>query len=348
LALVACQAATELPAEPSERVAPEVRETETEVVPVGDEPAPLDAMATTDTFYAWYLDYNDPEQGRNALVDGVYEQSPYLSAGLIEAVDAQLVQMREEYGGAGFDPFLMAQALPQGFTVEPWESEAEEACVIVHQQFGKSVHDLTVDLVLEKGAWKIDHIREGSRMTPEGITKLFLNDYLAQAHAAVESGEPGLLQSGAYGDSAWLNPAFAAEVEAELEAMHAGGGSGYDPILQAQAFPPDFTVEAGVQEGIVIVDMAFANEHRLEVRMAQVEGQWLVSGVTLLEVETPPTPAAAGPDTATWITVSDAQNGFSFRIPPDWVAEEQPLGGPGTPDDWPVRRQYLVMPATLA
>lgn len=564
---------------------------------------PADPVATTEAFYAWYLTYNDPEQGRNALVDGAYRESEHLSARWIGAVDAQLAQMEEEYGGAGFDPFLMAQALPQEVSVEMWEADAAGACVVVHQLFGETVHDLTVDLVLEDGAWKIDRIREDSPMTPEGVTRLFLNEYIAQTRASMDGGEPNMLQSGAYRQHALLSPAFvaqveaaragntaagfdpfllaqdvphaisvgepvikgdaatvfvaryyagnpqpttmavdlvrqeghwvindirplaetagdgemtpdaivdafyaewrawvtegfagerenplmsgayhesayiapafadevdaivagfegggydpflcaqdvpnevvvdgtiytesgprvalhtsfnnhalvvgldqgeggewrirnvlcpgtpesnaeifytwylaytrdccvmgftdpgmlrnplvdgayrnapyisaafAAEVDAELAEMRAAGGTGYDPILQAQAFPLDFTVEAGAEEGVIIVDMAFANEHRLEVQMEQEDGRWQVRNIRRLEEADPPTPAAAGPDRSGWTTVADAEHGFSFQIPPGWVAQEQDLQGPGMPDDWPVLQQYLVMPQALA
>ena len=570
-----------------------------------------DPVAATEAFYGWYLTYSDPEQGRNALVDRAYRKSEYLSADLIEVIDGKLAQMEAEYGGAGFDPFLMAQALPQEVSVELWEAAGEEACVVVHQLFGETVHDLTVDLVVEDGAWKMDRIREGSPMTPDGVVGLFLQEYMAQVRASMDGGEPDMLQSGAYRehallspafvaqveaaragktvagfegggydpflcaqdvphainvgepvveadaatvnvgryyagtpeldymqvelvrrdgrwlindirplleaatdgemtpaavveafyaewrewvtegfagerenplmsgtyresayiapafadevdaivagfegggydpflcaqdvpndvvvdgtiftesgprvavhtsfnnhamvvgleqgeggewrirnvlcpgtpegnaeifytwylaytrdccvmgatdpgmlrnplvdgayhDAPYISPAFAAEVEAELAEMRAAGGGGYDPILQAQAFPFDFTVEAGEGEGVVIVDMAFANEHRLEVRMVQEDGQWsdwLVRSVRRMEVANPPTPAAAGPDTTGWTTVRDAENGFSFKIPPGWVAEEQDLQGPGMPDDWPVLQQYLVMPQGVA
>lgn len=598
LVLVGCRPAQE------SSVAPPVSESGEVGTIAPTEPSVYsDPVATTSAFYDWYLAYNDPEQGRNALVDLAYRESEYLSGHLIETVDAQLEQMREEYGGAGFDPFLRAQALPQAFTVESWEVGAEEACVVVHQQFGETTHDLTVDLVLENGAWKMDKIRAASPMTPEGVVTLFLTDYLEQARASLQGGPAGMLQTrayhesellspafvakvddilaesdgpgydpfllaqdlphainigepvvqgeratvnvgryyagtpeptymavdlveeggrwlindirplveveetmgmspqavvetfyaewretvraamaeggesplrggayhdspfvapafaeevdaivagfeggeydpflcaqdipnelvvdgaiyttsgarvalhssfanhafvvelaqaddegwqitgvvcpgtpqsnaaifytwylaysrdccvmgatdpgmrrnalvdGAYKNAPYINPAFAAEVETELEEMRAAGGSGYDPILQAQAFPPDFSVQAGEEEGTVIVDMAFANAHRLEVKMEEVDGRWLVSGVSRLEELVTPTPAAAGPDTGDWTTVVDAEHGFSFKIPPGWVAEEQPLQGPGMPDDWPVERHYLVMPAALA
>lgn len=560
----------------------------------------LDPVAVTTAFYEWYLAYANPEAGHNPLVDGAYRDSEHLSAACIERVDARLAQMRAQDGGVGYDPFLMGQALPQGFTVEAWEEGSEEARVIVHQQFGERLHDLTLDLVREASRWKIECIRQGNPTTPDGVTRLFLYDYLEQAKASLQSGEPGILQSGAYrqsdllsttfiakvdetaggsaqgaydpfllaqdlphalnfgegvvtgdtatvmvgryyagtpeptemlvelgliegrwqivdirplfepeigsemspeavvegfyaawieqvraammggaesplrsgayadsgyltpafssevasivasfegggydpflcaqdiptelitegviyttsgarvpvrssfidhafvvalveGEGGWqidnvvcpgaaqnnaaifytwylaytrdccimgmtdpglmrnplvdgayrdapyIDPAFAEAVAAELAEMRAAGGIGHDPILQAQAFPPDFSVELGEQEGIVIVDMHFANTHRLKVEMTHVIGQWLVSNVTRLE-ETSLSPIAQ-PDTSDWQIILDEDYGFRFQIPADWVAIRQDLEGPGMPDNWPVLRQYLVMPAAIA
>jgi hypothetical protein len=570
--------------------------------------APGDPAAVAAAFYDWYLAYADPEAGRNPLVDRVYRESEHLSTAGVAAIDAKLAQMEAMYGGLMFDPILMAQALPQAISAEVWKVDGENASVIVHEQFGETVHDVTVDLVVEEGDWRIAQIRDGSPATADGATKLFFGNYIEQARAALDNDSPSLLHSGAYrdnpyltaaliaqvdglreggdlaydpfllaqdipedilvekplidGDSAvvrvgrrysgtpqpsyisvhlvregerWLidsiqleestagsetagaatvepatvvesfyawwiasvesgiagesenplmtqgyhgspyltptfiaevdeiiagfdrggydpflcaqdvptelfvdgtiytsagarvalhssfgkqhalvvmlepagedtwrigdivcpgtpqtnatifytwylaytrsccvleaadpaemrnplvdgayheapfiNPTFAAAVEAELAQMNAAGGIGHDPILQAQAFPPDFSVLPGAEEGTVVVDMAFANEHRLEVQMEEVNGQWLVSGVTRLEPLVQPTPAAAGPDMTDWVTVHDTVHGFSFQIPPDWVAQEQDLQGPGMPDDWPVLSQYLVMPASLA
>ena len=82
--------------------------------------------------------------------------------------------------------------------------------------------------------------------------------------------------------------------------------------------------------------------------MVQVNGRWLVDGVRRLDVAVPPAPGAAGPDTSGWTTVADEEHGFSFKMPPGWVAEEQVLQGPEMADDWPVLQQYLVMPEALA
>lgn len=593
LALSACRPAGEMPVERAQDPAAEGADS----LPAGEPVTIGDPVEIASGFYEWYLAYNNPEEGRNALVDHAYRESEYLSTRLIGAVNADLERMRTEYGGAGADPFLMAQAIPQAVEIEHWETGADRACVIAHQLFGERIRDLTVDLTVEDGTWKIDQIRVGSPLTPEGVTELFLTDYLKQAQAALQEGTAGMLQSGTYresellspafvtavdetvagfdrggydpflcaqdlphalnigepviegdtatvmvgryyagtaqptymtvelvqvdgrwlivgirplsesaapqdgtpetvveafyaewreaiasgggplqsgayhesayltaafaaqidgivagfdrggydpflcaqdvpaelavdgtiytdagarvvmhssfanhafvveleeaGENGWqianvvcpgtpesnalvfytwylaytrnccvigatdpgmqrspladgaykeapfIKPAFAAEVEAELLAMKAGGG-GYDPILQAQAFPPNFSVEPGEEAGTVIVDMAFANPHTLAVQMEQVDGQWLVSGITR-QVEPEATAPAAGiPDISGWTAVADVDKGFSFRIPPGWVAEEQNLQQPGIPDDWPVQSQYLVMPGAIA
>lgn len=50
--------------------------------------------------------------------------------------------------------------------------------------------------------------------------------------------------------------------------------------------------------------------------MVEVDGRWMVGGVRRLEEAEAPAPAAVGPDTAGWTTVTDAEHGFSFKIPP--------------------------------
>lgn len=239
-------------------------------------------VAAATAFYEWYLSYQNPVEGRNALVDFAYRESGYLSAGWIAAVDAQLEQMREEYGGAGSDPFLIAQDLPRAFTVEAWEVAAGEACVVVHQQFGESIHDLTVDLVVEDGAWKIDGIRPGSPLTPDGVTELFLSDYLEQARASLKEGTQGMLQSGAYRENELLSPAFIAQVDEIVASFDRGG---YDPFLLAQDLPHAIVVGEPVVEGdtaTVQVDRYYAGGREpvyMTVELARENGRWMIAAI---------------------------------------------------------------------
>jgi hypothetical protein len=65
-------------------------------------------------FYDWYLDYaRGGEELRNPLIDGAYRSSEYLAVAYIAEVDAYLAS-RERGGG---DPFLLAQDIPEWFTV---------------------------------------------------------------------------------------------------------------------------------------------------------------------------------------------------------------------------------------
>jgi hypothetical protein len=89
-------------------------------------------------FYNWYLDYiGTGETFRNPLADRAYRGHPLLSESLVAAVDV----LGDTPEGFGFDPFLRAQNVPQGFTVEP-TANADQ--VIVHFQFGESDHPVLV------------------------------------------------------------------------------------------------------------------------------------------------------------------------------------------------------------
>ena len=60
--------------------------------------------------------------------------------------------------GLAADPILMAQDIPQGFSVEPG---SEEGTAIVRLQFGtETVHNLKVSMTEEMGTWKINKITQ--------------------------------------------------------------------------------------------------------------------------------------------------------------------------------------------
>jgi hypothetical protein len=327
----------------------------TAILPADEEIAllPAPGMSPEEVVEAFYAEWRESvtaamrSSGDSPLASGAYHDSPYLTPAFARQVDRTIAG----FDRGGYDPFLCAQDVPGELAVDGTIFTESGAQVALHSDFPD--HALVVALEeVSEGEWRINSVICPG--TPETNTLIFYTWYLAYTRNCCVLGmtdpfaQRSPLVDGAYHQAPYINPAFAVEVEAELARMHAGGASGYDPILQAQAFPPDFRVEAGEGEGMVIVEMAFANPHRLTVQMVLVDGQWLVSGVTrMAEAETAP-PAAAGPDTSGWSLVQDSEHGFSFRIPADWVAEEQRLQGPGMPDDWPVQRMYLVMPAALA
>jgi hypothetical protein len=122
-------------------------ETAASVAP-GDEPAAVSASPAevTAAFYTWYLDYigaTGSEDMRNPLVDGAYRASPYLTQSLIGHIDELLAKMRAQDRG-GYDPFLLAQDIPQDFSVDPG---VEPGTAVVHLQFGPdSVRHLLVTM----------------------------------------------------------------------------------------------------------------------------------------------------------------------------------------------------------
>jgi hypothetical protein len=82
------------------------------------------AESTAKAFYTWYLGYIGGQNGderRNPLVDGAYRTSPFLTKDYIAKVDETLIS----FDRGGFDPILMAQDVPQGFTVESGQDENE-------------------------------------------------------------------------------------------------------------------------------------------------------------------------------------------------------------------------------
>lgn len=104
-------------------------------------------------FYTWYLGYiGDPASDnlRNPLVDKAYRDSGFLSERFVQELDSVTA------AAISADPILMAQDIPQDFSVDPG-SEPETA--IVHLQFGTdTVRHLKVQMIPDLGSWKINSI----------------------------------------------------------------------------------------------------------------------------------------------------------------------------------------------
>jgi hypothetical protein len=108
---------------------------------------------TAKAFYTWYLAYiGDPssDEMRNPLLAGAYRESGFLSAEFIQELDVLGTD------GIPVDPILMAQDIPQDFSVDPG---TETGTAIVHLQFGSdSVRHLKVSLTENDGGWMISGI----------------------------------------------------------------------------------------------------------------------------------------------------------------------------------------------
>ncbi len=106
-------------------------------------------------FYTWYLGYiGDPaaENFRNPLVDKAYQDCGFLTDAYIQELDELTA------AGVAADPILLAQDLPQDFSVDPGY---EDGTAIVHLQFGsETVTHLKLSMVEDMGQWKIDDIAQ--------------------------------------------------------------------------------------------------------------------------------------------------------------------------------------------
>lgn len=97
-------------------------------------------------FYRWYVGYPG-----NPLADREYRESPYLSQSFIQEVDEALE------GGFRADPILLAQDIPERFTIDETDVSGDEATVIVSLYWSANPvpSRRKVDLRLLQGEWKI-------------------------------------------------------------------------------------------------------------------------------------------------------------------------------------------------
>ena len=115
---------------------------------VSQEPE-LSPQEVVTTFYRWYIGYPG-----NPLVDREYRQSPYLAESYVEELDEALE------GGIHFDPILLAQDIPERFTVEEADISGDEATVMVSLYWrGNDTPSVRrVDLALIEGGWRITDV----------------------------------------------------------------------------------------------------------------------------------------------------------------------------------------------
>ena len=236
-----------------------------------DELAP--AQVVTD-FYDWYLGYSrGAEEMRNPLVDGAYRSSEYLADGFIAEVDETVAS----FDRGGYDPFLMAQDVPQSVTVgEAIFDGDNKAQVRVETSF--EGHALTVTLQRIDGRWQIT----GIILAPEVVVSSFYDWYLWYIRGSGEMRNP--LVDGAYRGCGALSDRFADEIERTLASFDKGG---FDPILMAQDVPERVEVsEAAVagDEASVKVQMFWGNNptpSERTVTLVLIDGSWKIDAIAL-------------------------------------------------------------------
>ncbi len=118
----------------------------------------MNPQEVTTKFYRWYIGYPG-----NPLVDREYRESPYLADSFIKKVDELTA------GSLIADPILLAQDIPERFTVQsPQDNSAEDkteissgqAAVIVNFYWSgnPTPSKRLVDLKLIDGEWKITKV----------------------------------------------------------------------------------------------------------------------------------------------------------------------------------------------
>ena len=103
-------------------------------------------------FYRWCIGYPG-----NPVADREYRHNPDLAPSFIESVDAAVASME---GGAA-DPLLLAQDIPERFTVDEAEISGDRATVIVNFYWGGNDHPSPrlVELELTDRVWLITGVR---------------------------------------------------------------------------------------------------------------------------------------------------------------------------------------------
>lgn len=189
------------------------------------------AVGTTKAFYTWYLSYIGGQNGadrRNPLVDGAFRQSPYLTEAFIAQVDGSLASSDQ----GGFDPILLAQDVPQGFTVEPGRSENE--VLVTFMFFGEDGQPY--------GQWRLAVTTEDT----------FRHPIMAIDRAAEETGDASTGQADqAIFGSVGYGFSFAHPADWVLQEMvHQGPGMPDDwPVVAGWQMMPDEIAEQLAAQG---------------------------------------------------------------------------------------------------
>ncbi|MGD8854946.1 MAG: DUF3828 domain-containing protein [Chloroflexota bacterium] len=297
----------------------------TRLVETVPEPAaPQTPAEVVRSFYDGYLAYiGDRSEGefRNPLQDGVYKDSPYLTADFAAQVEAAISGSE----GLAYDPFLLAQDIPVRIQVDEMSGGDPQATIVVQRYWGGNPEPspMTVRLVQQDGRWLISSVdapaaetteEPVAAKTPEETARAFYDWYLAYI------GDPGSdnfqnpMVDRAYRDSAYLTAGFVQAMDELLAGWESEyGGLPHDPFLCAQDIPTEIAVESVFYNGetaSVLVGTSFA-DHFITLDVQEDEGAWLIDDISCAD-------SAVGTTRAfyTWyLGTIGGQNGADRRNP---------------------------------
>jgi hypothetical protein len=281
------------------------------------------------------------------LRDRAYSRSVYLSKAFIARLD---IALSDKDSPLNVDPFTFSQSNPVGFWVEMLEESPDQARLIVHLEWIMVSVDLTIDMVVEDGQWKVDRIQEGNPTTPDGAVRLFYSWYIDYSRA---KGSP--LVGKGYRSSLYLSDAFINRVDG----MYAGRvSSTRDPFTLVSSCPDwisAFPAEPDGETATVTIQLFWEEgeqEQLRKVHLIQHNGRWLIDHVQEL-VAGPVLPAVpVMSDPAAWERFQDDDYGFSIPVQPDWGVQDtrDTYRGNFEPSDeveeeaGPIKRTYTLMP----
>jgi hypothetical protein len=180
------------------------------------------------------------------------------------------------FDGAGYDPFLCAQAIPGEIKTEATFVRGDTATVLMRTDFID--HVFSVDLFFQDDRWLIGNIT--CDFTPEGTAKAFYTWYLGTIGQRTDGELHNPMVEGTYRESGFLAPGFIEELDALVS-----NPLPVDPILLAQDIPQNFSVDPGTEDETAIVHLQFGTDRvrHLKVSLVTETGNWLVDSITLME-----------------------------------------------------------------
>jgi hypothetical protein len=217
----------------------------------------VDPETVVNRFYESYLAAVRSGEGPGSvLAEGGYREMAGLHPDWVAQVDALLRQFAESERPGGYDPFLMAQDVPEAIFTEPAIVDGETAYVPVTSSFAG--HRFLVTLTRIDGAWLIRRI---TRQPQQVVTDF----YLWYTHL-----DQNPLVTRAYADRRDLTDRFVEEVTTTLDGFATGEvRGGYDPILLAQDVPNEVRateVELTAAGARVMVEMLWSGNPQPTVR----------------------------------------------------------------------------------
>jgi hypothetical protein len=316
-----------------------------------------------ESFYRWYLGYPG-----NAMADGAYQSSEYLSEGFIQEVDQAIASFER----GSYDLFLCAQDVPADFAVGAAVVSGDEANVVVDEIWNPDtdyelIRQLDVSLQQIDGVWLIAGIacpapeatppapESSMPVTPESTVMGFYDWYLSYAR---EVGNP--LVDGAYRSSDYLDAAFVQEIDQIVASFDQGG---FDPFLCAQDLPGGLALDDATASGDIATvtvreiwnaDTEYELVYPVEVALRRDGDAWKITAIMCPEPEA----AAPEPDPSEgsepvepapvdgWSTFQDDGYGFRLQHPADWAFQEVELRYPEL--DAPVVRIVHFLPQEWA